>query len=384
MINNIAKDWYNFNKTSKALEFFDSNVNLESVKPSKFLCTLLINLSCWLGDLDINDRQRLILERAIRIAEEQNYEFELSKAYISLGILYKSLGNIDCALSYLDKAEQKARLIGRREIISRSLELIVDCFCRRCQYEEALEKVEEARKVCPEPNISIYITLGMIYLNLSLKNFEAIPNDNFKMAKENFERGLKLAEECRSIGGTFACLSHLGFLHVALKTFDESIKYLDAAVSSAVTVGEKRFLFQTYGEHFLLKFMSVERGQDRCDLENAEKWLEKAEDCYNNMWDELKQDIDKIIWSDQHQFVHLNKRIQSVKWLADKKLETLIVAERFKARSFRDFIQMHQSSKTEQVLICRADDIKAVAYKLRHPIVFFSSTNAPDHFMCWI
>ena len=62
--------------------------------------------------------------------------------------------------------------------------------------------------------------------------------------------------------------------------------------------------------------------------------------------------------------------IQLIKWLADKKLEALFVAERFRASSLRDSMQMRQSTKTEQVLICQAD-IKAVAYKLGHPIVFF-------------
>ena len=104
MISNIASDWFQFNKTLKAVEFFDSNINLESVKPSKFLCTLLINISPWLIDLDIRDRPRLILEKAIKIAEEQYYKYELSSAYLILGHLYLSLGNIDCALFYLYKA----------------------------------------------------------------------------------------------------------------------------------------------------------------------------------------------------------------------------------------------------------------------------------------
>ena len=162
----------------------------------------------------------------------------------------------------------------------------------------------------------------------------------------------------------------MGYLHVKYRLFDESIKYFDAAAGSADTLGAKRFLCQGYAEHFLLKF--IWRGNDSCDLEKAEYWLKQTEDCYIKMWDELKQDIDKITWSDQSPFVEFYQKIQLANWLGNKKIEALFAAERFRAHSFRDSVQMDQSitTRTQQVLICRTDDIKEMAYKLGHPVVF--------------
>ena len=133
----------------------------------------------------------------------------------------------------------------------------------QCQFKEALEKIQEASKFDPEPKtqLAIYITLGRIYLVLSIENLEADASDNFKMAKENFERGLKLSKELRNIGQTFVCLTLLGQLHVLHKIFDESIEYLNAAVSSAATVGDNRLLCQIYAEHFLFKFFF--QGEDK-------------------------------------------------------------------------------------------------------------------------
>ena len=51
-------------------------------------------------------------------------------------------------------------------------------------------------------SINTNITLWRIYLVLSIENLEADASDNFKMAKENFERGLKLGNKLRNIGQT--------------------------------------------------------------------------------------------------------------------------------------------------------------------------------------
>lgn len=93
------------------------------------------------------------------------------------------------------------------------------------------------------------------------------------------------------------CLSNLGALHLSRKLYDEAIEYLDRAAKIAATSADKRFLFQNYAHYFLSKYMSSFSSgnrDDRSALKAAEKWLDETEDCYDQMWDGLKRDIDKI------------------------------------------------------------------------------------------
>lgn len=308
-----------------------------------------------LGQLTKYDRKRIILEKAIKIAGENDYKNEHCRALISLGILYLDLGNIDRALNSLEQAESKARQIGNKSKISRSLHHIGRCLLERNEYREAIEKFEEAYNVLPTPknHLENFISLGISYSTLS--RLEPKIDDYFNKSKSYFERGLKLAEEQHLPQKAFVCLSHLGYMYVRHKISDNNssqyldmaIKYLDAASTKAATCAEKRFLFQSYSNYFLRKFLISENTDHKeAALTEAEKWLEKTEDCYEQMWRDNKQDIDKITWSDQCEFVSLIRVIQEIKWLSGKKLEALIMAERFRSRSLKDTMLIrHQTTK---------------------------------------
>lgn len=74
-----------------------------------------------LGDVGKRDRQRLMLERALKIAEEQDYKLDHLDALCNLGVLYYSLGNIEFALFNLSQAEKEARSIRNSESLSHIL-----------------------------------------------------------------------------------------------------------------------------------------------------------------------------------------------------------------------------------------------------------------------
>lgn len=82
----------------------------------------------------------------------------------------------------------------------------------------------------------------------------------------------------------------------------------------------------------------------------------------------------------------MTRMIQEVKWFLNKNLEALIAAERLRARSFRNAIEIRLSTTNQinQFLICHTDEMKAVAQKLGHPIVFLSQSHSPRFFMLWI
>lgn len=272
------------------------------------------------------ERQRKVLVRAISIAEKNHCKEELGQALFSLGDYYISLGNIEIAMPYLTRAEVAARTCGNRELVSRCLVNIVHCLIEQDKYKEAIEKVEETYIFNPTLKIQLskYINFGRIYFKLSMDSREQNKTDHFKTSKKNYELGLTLAKKINSMQDTFVCLSNLGYLHVCHHMCDEAIKYLDEASNNAVTWSDKRLLYQNYAKCFMMRFVLAENKKDCARLVEAEKWLEKTEESYNKIWEELKLDFDKITFSDQSAYYSLTHLIQCVKWLRDKKLEALV------------------------------------------------------------
>lgn len=341
---------FQLSQTEKAAKIIESSINLKSLSPSQSKCQILLQLSAYFGCLRRYERQFLCLQRAIKIAEEQDYKFYISFGYLSLGTFYKILENYESAVTYLAFAEDLTRKTGKTKVLSSCLQLAGESLVKLEKYREAIEKFEEAFRVCPikENLLSHYIALGDTYSSLSLDDKDLNKDENFKNAKMYFELGQKLAGEQGDRENTFECISHLAKLHVDHKLFDEALVYLKAAEFRADTCENKYIIFQHYAENLINKYMqnyeSAERRGDHSSLvcKEAENWLEKAEDYYNEMWAGLEQDFDKIIWSNRGKCVLLTRRIQFVKWLLDKKLEALIVSERFRARSLRDCIHRRQ------------------------------------------
>lgn len=92
----------------------------------------------------------------------------------------------------------------------------------------------------------------------------------------------------------------MGSLYGDFKHFDLAIKYIEAAVKYATTRHDKQLLFQAYAAYNFSKCLAVETDDNNHEnaLKEIEKWLMKSE-CYNKIWEELKQGIDKVTWSDQ-------------------------------------------------------------------------------------
>lgn len=146
--------------------------------------------------------------------------------------------------------------------------------------------------------------------------------------------------------------------------------YLNKVEINDGTIDDKRSICEIYGHCFLGRFYMGDR-INRSLLIEAENWFEKSVDCYDQMWDELKRDIDRITWSDRWGFVNMIGRLQFIKFLLEKKEEALVVAERYRARSFRDTMQTRQLVEN-QFSVCQLYEIKAVVNKLEQPIVYFS------------
>ena len=72
-----------------------------------------------------------------------------------------------------------------------------------------------------------------------------------------------------------------------------------------------------------------------------------------------------------------------VKWLLDKKLEALSIAERYRARSLRETLRNRASTKNEQLKIFNADDMKSLAHKIGNAIIYFTQLK-PVKYLCWI
>lgn len=162
-----------------------------------------------LGDVGKRDRQRLMLERALKIAEEQDYKLDHLDALCNLGVLYYSLGNIEFALFNLSQAEKEARSIRNSESLSHILYVTANCLRKRGNYIEAIEKSEESYKIYPEPENQLhnFITLGLIYSMLCSSKQDPKRKDYFQKSKIYFERGMQLAVEQRDPRKIFVCTS---------------------------------------------------------------------------------------------------------------------------------------------------------------------------------
>lgn len=99
LVRNIAEHWFHLNKTEQGVAFIESAINLESLKPSKKFCTLLINFGVMLGNVAKYERGRLMFERSLKITEEQNFKSEHVLALYNFGVLYYDLGYFESSIS---------------------------------------------------------------------------------------------------------------------------------------------------------------------------------------------------------------------------------------------------------------------------------------------
>lgn len=317
-MNNISDTWFDLNQPEKAMEFFEATINLNNVKPSRKLCSLLINGSRWLGELAKHDRRLSMLERAVRIAEQQNYKLEHAQAIFAIGGLYFELENYECASTYLTQAETEARSLNNWALVSRIQIIIRKVLVELENYNEAREKVEAASEddSVPELQLRKFTTLGRIYSELSRGKQEPERTEHFQKSKMNYESALKLAEKLRDLEQIFGCNQSLAALHEQHRAFDEAVRYLNAAQNVAVnlTCQQKQGLFHAYAACAMSKCLAAENESDterwRSALLEAEEWLVKSEECYNQMWNELTEDYFKITWSNT--MADLSRAIQDV------------------------------------------------------------------------
>lgn len=371
-------------RTELAIEFMTSAIKLDGTKPSVALCQHRNQLGLLLVMSGSYDRAVRVLRAAQKMAEEHQYTREIGKALVYIGVAYQWLDNYQQAIPSLQRAVEISREVRDPEGLSMAYRHLGLCSLYLRKFEDGLRYLNESYEAYPTPYNQLLnkVHMGMGYQAMAFATSdESVRRDHLQKAQECYQTGLKNAIEQKDVAQTISFHGTLGSILPQIGQWNEGMKHLEDGFKLALETGQNQIIGNIclrYAENWNLNVES-----DPSALLEAEKWLEKTEEYYSKLWSELKFDIDMLTWDSGETQIQFSGKIQMVKWLLNKKSEALTIAERYRARSLREALRGRASSTNEQIKICSADDIKALAKKIGKIIIYFTQLKPIKH-LCWI
>ena len=258
---------YNIDSLKQAL----SNTNNDSIK-----VRILTRLS---NSLEIKDYEMAnqYANRALELAEKNNWDWARTYAYSNLGYIANSVGNFMQSLEYDNKALKLELLTNDTAGISLSYNNVGNDYIELGEYEEAYFYVEKAFELASATGDTLGIAIALhnlarIYsrlgrLDLALTHFETsarfsayahdaegpvynnleigyayLQNNDFKNAKRHFNEARVLNKTVKISHLTPKILLGMGTSLFQEKDYEKALAYYDSAIASC------RSIKNIYGE----------------------------------------------------------------------------------------------------------------------------------------
>ncbi len=180
--------------------------------------------------------------RQLTLSEEQGDAYHRARALLSLGAIYRHLGEVEKAQTYFSDCLPIFQQLQQPYWAALALSNLSEVLCQKQQFEEALTAVEEALQICySQPVyqrvcIAALNNLADIYLKLG----------RVQEGVAQLEESLALARQHGQIELEADVLLALGKIQRQLQQTPEAIQTLQTAVSLATDLGYRKLLLEAH------------------------------------------------------------------------------------------------------------------------------------------
>ncbi|MCS5550157.1 MAG: tetratricopeptide repeat protein, partial [Gammaproteobacteria bacterium] len=208
------------------------------------------------------------------------FDDNLIKAKILLGVTYVSMGEYDMAMDIYTSALKQAELNGDKRVIGSSLNNIGNIYYRKGEYDQALDHHNRSLKISEEVGNKSGIgnslnNIGIIYgmrgeydqtldyfsrflkiseelgdkdkIGISLNNIGALymRKGEYDQALDHYNRALKIREEMGHKSRIGKILNNIGAIHVGKGEYDQALEYYSRALKISEELGDKSEIGQS-------------------------------------------------------------------------------------------------------------------------------------------
>ena len=114
-----------------------------SLNDQRAIALIYSNIASNFFRIDITDSAYYYINECIKLLNKNNYEFEVTEAYLKLSSFYKADNKIDSSMKYILKAIDIAKRLGLRNNLKNYLSYYADLLYTRGEYKLAYEQLNE-------------------------------------------------------------------------------------------------------------------------------------------------------------------------------------------------------------------------------------------------
>ncbi|MGA2297276.1 MAG: tetratricopeptide repeat protein [FCB group bacterium] len=228
-LSNIGKGYFIEKKYDKALEFYESSLNIftgindksDIAKINNFIGALYFKIKEY-------DKALTNYKNALSIYENLKDNTEISKMLTNIGTLYTQIGNLDEAINYQLRSLDYANENKDTASISRALKKIGNLYFQKGKYDEALkyylkrQDLKESKDESKDDEI-VLVNTGKIYYSL----------DKYKEAIEYYQKALLVVKNDKDELKTARILTAIGNVYYDWKNYQEALFYYKQSLKIA-------------------------------------------------------------------------------------------------------------------------------------------------------
>lgn len=296
------------------------------------------------------------LNQALRVAHNSA---QRRKAYNVLGSIQLEIGQYNQALQTFEQAASVANTPGDRlgkaktlENLGRAYQLQGDRALALKQYQLALNDLRSIGAWSRQ--VYVLNNLGLLAMDLGLSN----------RALEYFKSAEGTISSSGGVGQVITYIN-LGNYYSRQQKFDLAVEYLERALSSATSNGDR------IGEAKALTGLGAIEFQQQ-DFRDASKTLESSITIYESLRPGLRDEQKIALAESQKQTYDL---LQQAYMAQNKPGNAMVTAERGRARAFIELLAQRTAAKSDLEVATKApslEEIKAIARKRQGTLVSYS------------
>ncbi|KQC13887.1 MAG: hypothetical protein APR63_07025, partial [Desulfuromonas sp. SDB] len=196
-------------KLKKGYEYYDlAEIRLKSFNNHKMLVDLMTAKADILYKIGNKDKSFSIIEKAKKLAEENNFKLELAQIYNTLGYMYQDQNEFEKAEYFYKKAES----IARKE----DIKLLGNIYANIANLMYV--KNENGIEIYLKKGIEIAEKINNLRLKTNILNSYAVycaKTNNFKKAEEIFVEQYDLTKKTGDLSAQGVTLNNLAYLNVS-------------------------------------------------------------------------------------------------------------------------------------------------------------------------
>ena len=249
--------------------------------------SMKIEICCQLGDMLIYENPDEALQHlnaAIKLGEEKNYQFSLSKAYHTVGNLFYTYSNYSLALENFQKAFAIRLIIDYKEGLASTSNNMANIYKQLGNYEKALEYNEISLKMNIELNDKKWVAY-------SYKNIGDVHENkgNYHLALDYFFRAITIFEEIDEKQGLAYCYSSIGNIYKNQGSLDRAIDYYFQSLQISEDISDHKSIATNYNNIGIISAMQGNFDQaldyyfKSLDIKDSITDMAGTSDTYNNI-----------------------------------------------------------------------------------------------------